>query len=70
MLVAYGYIYPLQDHKKLVLKPDGSLYRFQVTVIGEPVLLKCYNKGLKIILVTSFFFYIDPLFLACAELEG
>uniref|UniRef100_W5KTL2 Regulator of G protein signaling 9a n=1 Tax=Astyanax mexicanus TaxID=7994 RepID=W5KTL2_ASTMX len=29
MLVAYGFIYPLQDHKRLILKPDGSLYRFQ-----------------------------------------
>ncbi|XP_012682714.1 regulator of G-protein signaling 9a [Clupea harengus] len=29
MLVAYGYIYPLQDHKKLILKPDGSFFRFQ-----------------------------------------
>uniref|UniRef100_H2MSL2 Regulator of G protein signaling 9a n=1 Tax=Oryzias latipes TaxID=8090 RepID=H2MSL2_ORYLA len=30
MLVAYGYVYPLQNHKKLVMCNDGSLYRFQV----------------------------------------
>uniref|UniRef100_A0A3Q1HUR2 Uncharacterized protein n=1 Tax=Anabas testudineus TaxID=64144 RepID=A0A3Q1HUR2_ANATE len=29
MLVAYGYIYPLQNHKKLVMCNDASLYRFQ-----------------------------------------
>ncbi|XP_069050622.1 regulator of G-protein signaling 9 isoform X2 [Lepisosteus oculatus] len=29
LVVQYGYIYPLQDHKNLILKPDGSLYRFQ-----------------------------------------
>ncbi|XP_017297053.2 regulator of G-protein signaling 9a isoform X2 [Kryptolebias marmoratus] len=29
MLVAYGFIYPLQNHKKLVMCNDSSLYRFQ-----------------------------------------
>uniref|UniRef100_A0A8C2Z271 Regulator of G protein signaling 9a n=1 Tax=Cyclopterus lumpus TaxID=8103 RepID=A0A8C2Z271_CYCLU len=29
MLVAYGYIYPLQNHKKLVMCNNTSLYRFQ-----------------------------------------
>ncbi|KAG5262605.1 hypothetical protein AALO_G00276870 [Alosa alosa] len=29
MMVAFGFIYPLRDHKRLLLKPDASLYRFQ-----------------------------------------
>ncbi|CAL8306186.1 unnamed protein product [Merluccius merluccius] len=29
MLVAYGYVYPLQNHRKLLMCNDDSLYRFQ-----------------------------------------
>ncbi|XP_023675078.1 regulator of G-protein signaling 9 isoform X1 [Paramormyrops kingsleyae] len=29
LMVAFGYIYPLQDHKRLIIKADTSLYRFQ-----------------------------------------
>lgn len=32
MMVAFGYIYPLQDHKRLIIKSDALLYRFQVTL--------------------------------------
>lgn len=38
MLVAYGYIYPIQNHKKLHMCNDGSLYRFQVPLLNEPTL--------------------------------
>lgn len=31
-IVKYGYVYPLQDPKNLILKPDSSLYRFQVSL--------------------------------------
>uniref|UniRef100_A0A672SSE8 Regulator of G-protein signaling 9 n=1 Tax=Sinocyclocheilus grahami TaxID=75366 RepID=A0A672SSE8_SINGR len=38
MMVAFGYIYPLQDHKRLILKPDTSLYRFQMFICVSPAI--------------------------------
>uniref|UniRef100_A0A8C2KC55 Regulator of G-protein signaling 9 n=1 Tax=Cyprinus carpio TaxID=7962 RepID=A0A8C2KC55_CYPCA len=38
MMVAFGYIYPLQDHKRLMLKPDTSLYRFQMFICVFPAI--------------------------------
>lgn len=45
MLVAYGYIYPLQNHKKLVMCNDANLYRFQVKW-NSPLFSDVYIQGL------------------------
>lgn len=48
MMVAFGYIYPLQDHKRLVIKSDASLYRFQVTFMN-------LSQTVKILLYYQYF---------------
>ncbi|XP_066499070.1 regulator of G-protein signaling 9a isoform X3 [Hoplias malabaricus] len=50
MLVAYGFIYPLQDHKKLILKPDASLYRFQTPYFWPVQKRKADDTGYAIYL--------------------
>uniref|UniRef100_A0AAY5EDM6 Regulator of G protein signaling 9b n=1 Tax=Electrophorus electricus TaxID=8005 RepID=A0AAY5EDM6_ELEEL len=43
LMVSYGYIYPLQDYKRLIMKADTSLYRFQLLFYFQAIYLAKRN---------------------------
>lgn len=80
MMVAFGYIYPLQDHKKLIIKSDPSLYRFQVTLIHllvnkrtQTLTLLCtlsvFSNGIYKMKVVGDSFT-DTIFLGCTAMAS
>lgn len=77
MMVAFGYIYPLQDHKRLIIKSDASLYRFQVTLMnlsrnfhtGFLFTISVFDDGINNTKVVHYTF-IDTIFLACTAVAS
>uniref|UniRef100_A0A667WR99 Regulator of G protein signaling 9a n=1 Tax=Myripristis murdjan TaxID=586833 RepID=A0A667WR99_9TELE len=57
MLVAYGYIYPLQNHKKLVMCNDASLYRFQTPYFWPTQKWVAEDTDYVVVLCPNFFFF-------------